>query len=391
MPSTSAANGPSSSADAPTNDGPPVSAHWDLAQKRLSPTARNYFFGGAGAESCLTANKNAFARVRFRPRTLVDVSAVDTSTSVTSALPSLPHPFLIAPMALQTLACPAGEAAVARAAAAHGVPMILSMLSGTPAATVASAGGPWLQQIYILRDRALTLSIAARARAAGARALVLTVDAPRYGRRPRDEAGGLQLPPGVGPSLLASGLGPAGAPGTSALSRFGDRMLDASLDERAVGWLASASGLPVWVKGVLRADDAERAVRAGAAAVVVSNHGGRQMEGAVAALDALEEVARAVGGRVPVLVDSGVRRAEDVLKAVALGASAVLVGRPVLAALAADGERGVRRLLGEFAEGVRLAMGLAGVASLRRVERSLVETAEERVARAVHRQMRAKL
>lgn len=391
MPPASAID-PPPAANGPDNDGgPPVSEHGALAQRSLSPIARAYFFGGAGAESCLEANTSAFARMRLRPRTLIDVSAVDTSTSITSSLPPLSIPLLVAPMALQTLASPAGEAAVARAAKAHGIPMVLSMLSGTSAADVANAGGVWLQQIYVLRDRARTLSIAEAAKKAGACALVMTVDAPRYGRRLRDEkAGGLSLPPGVGPALLGSGLGDA-SPGGSALSSFGDRMLDASLDYSAIRWLSSSSGLPVWVKGILRPDDADAAVQAGAAAVIVSNHGGRQLDSAVASIDTLEDVVEAVGGRVPVVVDSGVRAAEDVLKAIALGANAVLLGRPVLAALAADGERGVRKLLGEFKEGVKLAMALAGAPEVGKVDRSLVETNEDRVARAVGRRLRSKL
>ncbi len=350
--------------DTTSNDkGPPVSRHEALAKQNLSPGAQAYYFGGSGTESALRENTAAFQRIRLRPRTLRAVSTIDTKCKLHPSLPTLPLPLLITPMALQTLAHPDGEVAVAAA----GVPMVLSMLTGIGPERVK----PLLQQIYVLRDKQHTLSIAQRAKRAGVRGLVFTVDAPQLGRRLRDEETSFALPPNVRAAYLTN-ASMEEDPGASALAGFIDSNVDPDLTPDTVRWLAAESGLPVWVKGILRADDACIAVAAGAAGIMVSNHGGRQLDSAIAPIDALPSIVEAVGKRVPVVLDSGVRTGEDVVKALALGADAVMIGRPVMAALAADGERGVRRLLSEFAADIRRAMALCGATSLREIDRTLI-------------------
>lgn len=358
-------------ANSDQHDAPSVSDHFALAKHNLSPSAHSYFFGGAGAEQCIAENTAAFQRLRLRPRVLRPISTVDTSITLHSELPHLCVPILIAPMALQQLAHPDGEIAVSRAAASLGIRMVLSMNTSKPVEDVM----PFMQQIYVLHDRKLTLSIVDRAKKAGVKALVLTVDAPRLGRRFGNEKHSFALPEGVALDYLTEHLPKLDVPhrGKSALNSFMDTYYERQLCADTLTWLINNSqGLPVWVKGVLRGDDARVAVQAGAAGIMVSNHGGRQVDAAIASLDALEEVSEAVGGDVPVVLDSGVRCAEDVVKALALGATAVMVGRPVIAALAADGERGVRELLGQLKNDLELAMILCGAANCAEIDSTLV-------------------
>jgi 4-hydroxymandelate oxidase len=332
------------------------------AAEALDPLARDYYRSGAGDELTLARNRDAFAEIELLPRVLVDVSSVDTATSVLGA--DLPHPVTVAPTAFHRLADPEGEVATARGAADARALMCLSSLSNTPMEEVAAAcEGPRWFQLYVFRDREVTRDLVARAEASGYGAIVLTVDAPVLGRRERDVRNQFELPDGLAIACVPDGA--VDAPeGQSGLAAYFATMLDASLDWSDLEWLASNTSLPVAVKGVHRADDAERAVEAGAAGVIVSNHGGRQLDTVPATIEMLPAIAEAVAGRADLLLDSGVRRGTDVVKALALGASAVMVGRPILWALATGGSDGVRRAVEMLVAETREAMTLCGARSV---------------------------
>ncbi len=344
----------------------------ELARARLPKNAFDYYASGAHDEITLADNRAAFARLRLAYRVLVDVSRRDLSREVLG-LPCA-MPVLIAPTAFQRMAHPDGELATARAAATAGVPMINSTLSNTPIEAVASAGAaPVLFQLYVYRDRGETEALIRRAEAAGARALVLTVDAPLLGTRERDRRNRFRLPEGLEvANMTASGRGALPAVADSGLAAYVAEQLDPSLSFRDLEWLKSISDLPLVVKGVVRPDDALRCVEHGADAIVVSNHGGRQLDTSVPTIEALPRVADAVGDRAEILVDGGVRRGTDVLKALALGARAVLLGRPILYGLAIDGQAGVERVLAIVREELDLAMALAGCPDLDAIGADLI-------------------
>jgi isopentenyl diphosphate isomerase/L-lactate dehydrogenase-like FMN-dependent dehydrogenase len=325
-----------------------------LARERLDENAWEYFRGGAGDESTLRDNLAAFARWRLRPRVLVDVTAVDTGTTVLGT--PVAAPILVAPVALQKLAHRDGEAATARAAAAAGTIMVLSTSATLRPGAVAAAapGAPRWFQVYVLRDRGVTHALIDEACAHGYSALVLTVDVPTLGRRESAVRVGFHIPDEfeIAGDIFAG--------------------IDPSVSWRDLEWLAG-HGLPVVLKGVLTSEDARIAVEHGTAAVVVSNHGGRQMDGVAASIDALPQVVEAVDGRAEVLLDSGVRRGADVLRALALGARAVLVGRPIVYALAVGGEEGVAHVLRLLRDEVELGLQLLGCTSPAAVERGHVE------------------
>ncbi len=336
-----------------------------LAARRLPAMVYDYYASGAHDERTLEANRTAFERIRLRPHVMRDVSTRDPSTTILGR--RHPLPLIAAPMAFQRLAHPDGERALARATSSLGLTMTLSTLATTALEEVAAvATAPAWFQLYVYRDRALTRDLVARAEAARFEALVLTVDAPLLGRRERDARNAFALPPG----LVAANLPSAGprtldaAPGESGLFRYFASLMDQSLTWDDVAWLRSITSLPVLVKGVLRGDDASLAIEAGAAGVIVSNHGGRQLDTAIATIDALPEVVAAVAGRVDVLLDGGIRRGTDVVKALALGARGVLLGRPLLWGLAHEGEAGARRVLELLAEELDLALALCGAARL---------------------------
>ncbi len=333
-----------------------------LAAARLDPSTYDYYRSGAGEELTLARNRAAFAELQLLPRVLVDVADVDLATSVLGA--ELAHPVAVAPTAFHRLADPEGEIATARGAAAADAVMCLSSLSNTPLEEVAAAvEAPRWFQLYVFRDRGVTRDLVERAEAAGYGAIVLTVDAPILGRRERDVRNEFKLPPGLGIACVPDGV-VAGAEGESGLAAYFATMLDAGLDWDDLEWLAATTSLPVAVKGVHRADDAERALAAGAAAVIVSNHGGRQLDTVPATIELLPAVADAVADGGEVLLDGGVRRGSDVVKALALGARAVLVGRPVLWALAAGGGAGVGAALTMLAAETRETMALCGARSV---------------------------
>ena len=344
-----------------------------LARERMAPAAFDYYLGGSDDEVTLRENRAAFERLRLRPRVLVDVGALDLSTTALGSPMSMP--VMVAPTAYHGLAHADGEVATARAATEAGVVMGVAALATTPLETVAQAAGSLWFQLYVYRDRSISERLARRAEAAGYRALILTVDTPRVGNRERDVRNGFTLPaPLQMANFIADQLAdaPEATRGESGLATFATAHFDPTLTWEALSWLRSVTTLPIVVKGILTAEDAALAVEHGAAAVVVSNHGGRQLDGAVATLDALPEVVEAVGGRCEVYVDGGVRRGTDVLKALALGARAVLIGRPVLWGLAAGGQEGVHDVLELLRAEIELAMMLAGRPTLASIDRSLV-------------------
>ncbi len=344
-----------------------------LALERLPPLARDYYASGADDELTLRDNRAAFDRLPLHYRVLVDVAARDLSTTVLGQPVAMP--VLVAPTAFHRLAHPLGELATARAAAAAGTVMILSTLSNTAVEeVVAASSGPVWFQLYVYRDRGVTEALVRRVEAAGCRALVLTVDAPVLGRRERDARNRFQLPPGLSiENMLPAGLGdlPPGAQ-DSGLAAYFASMIDPSLSWRDLDWLRGITRLPVLIKGLVRPDDARRAAAAGVAGVVVSNHGGRQLDTAPATIDVVARIADAVGDRLEVLMDGGVRRGTDVVKALALGARAVLLGRPILWGLALDGEAGVAQVLATLREELDRAMALCGCPTVAAIGRDLV-------------------
>ncbi|MEA2566690.1 MAG: 4-hydroxymandelate oxidase [Actinomycetota bacterium] len=336
-----------------------------LARAAMDPEAFDFVAGGAGDEVTLRENAAAFARRRLWPRVLTGVVKVDTSATMLGAPVSMPVG--LAPAALQGLAHPDGEIAAARAAASAGVVYCLSTVSTHPIEAVGAAtDGAWWFQLYIQKDRALTEDLVRRAEAAGCRAVVLTVDLPVTGYRDRELRQGF--------AGRWDGLGNFDRPGLGDLSlrELIATSFDPLLTWDDVGWVRSLSALPLVVKGILTPDDAELAAAYGASAVVVSNHGGRQLDRCPASLDVLEEVVTAVGGRLEVYLDGGVRRGGDVVIALALGAQGVFIGRPYLYALAAGGEDGVRRALELLSVEMRNAMTLLGTPDLGSVTRSHV-------------------
>ena len=345
----------------------------ELARERLSAMAYAYYASGSLDEHTLRENVAAWERLPLHYRTLVDVSTRDTSTTVLGTPVAMP--VLVAPTAFHRLACEEGELATVRAASSAGTVMILSSLSNTRVEEVcAAARGPVWFQLYVYRDRAATEALVARAEAAGARALVLTVDAPLLGKRERDVRNRFHLPPGLRvENMTAAGYGDVSEPeGDSGLAAYVATKLDPSLGWKDVAWLRSITRLPVLVKGLVRPDDARRAMDHGASGIVVSNHGGRQLDGAPATAQVLGPIADAVQGRIEVLVDGGIRRGADVLRALALGARAVLVGRPVLWGLAVGGEQGAQGVLETLREELDHAMALAGCARVADATRELL-------------------
>ena len=345
-------------------------------QPRLTSNALDYYRSGANDGHTLSNNQAAFARLRLRPRMLNDVSHVRLETSVLGLPLSAPIGF--APSAFHGLAHPDAELATVRACAAAGRVMTLSTLSNTSIEEVAAqADGRLWFQLYLYRDRELARALVERAGAAGARALVLTVDTPRLGRREANERNGFVLPPHLGMPNVGSReqMSQIDAEGGSQLAEYFAELIDPSLSWRDVEWLRGITDLPIVLKGILTAEDAELAVQHGAAAIWISNHGGRQLDTAVASIEALPEVVQAVDGRAEVYLDGGIRRGTDVLKALALGARAVFLGRPVLYGLACGGEAGVSRMLDLLTEELRLAMALSGQSDVAGLSPALVRGA----------------
>jgi len=341
------------------------------AGEKLESGVAGYFFGGAGDELTLTENVAAWRRWRLRPRVLAGVGEWQTRTEVLGTETSMP--ILVAPVAYQGLVEPGAEPAMARAAAAAGTVMCLSTLATTRPGEVA-AGAPearrWFQ-LYCFKDEGVTRALIEEAVECGFEAILITVDAPRGGNRERDLRTGFEVPEEIGVPSVEAALGSGRA--VTIEETFG--LMDPTLGWSDLEDLAADCAVPVLVKGVLTAEDAALAVEHGAAGVVVSNHGGRQLDRSPATAEALPEVVDAVEGRGAVLVDGGIRRGVDVAIALALGADAVLVGRPALWGLAVAGEQGARRVLELLREELELTLALCGCASPEELGRSHVRRA----------------
>lgn len=345
-----------------------------LARERLEPMFFDYIAGGADDEWTLRESREAWSRFQLLPRMLRGVANRELGTTVLGT--SVSFPVLVPPMAFHGLCHPEAELATARATTQAGTIFVASTMSNRSLEAIAeSCAGPRWFQLYVYRDRGVTRELVERATAAGYGALCLTVDTPLAGARERDRRNGLRLPPHLGlenfPAAHATSH-QTGAANESALARYIAHQWDPGLTWKDLAWLRGIAGIPVVVKGVLAPDDALRAVEEGADAVIVSNHGGRQLDGVCASITMLPRVVEAVAGRAEVLLDGGVRRGTDVLKALALGARAVLVGRPVLWGLTLDGESGVRAVLAHLREEVDLAMALAGCRTVGDVTRNLI-------------------
>ncbi len=339
-----------------------------LAEERLEPGPWAYLAGGSGDEWTLCENRAAFARWTFRPRVLCDVSEISTSTTVLGTPVELP--VVVGPVAYQQLYHPHGECAAARGAAAAGTGIAVSTFCTRSHEEIAAAAPGVMQwcQVYVFQDRGPTREHLAGAADAGCSAVVLTVDTPRLAQRERDLRVGFEVPADLPLPYARTTIGDAPL---NPADQFA--LLDPSVSWRDLEWIASEGKLPVILKGVVTAEDAELAVEHGAAAIVVSNHGGRQLDGAPATLDALPAVVDAVAGRIEVYLDGGIRRGTDVAKALALGARAVLVGRAPVFGLAVAGEDGVRHVLELLRDELALALSLLGCTSPEQLTRSYVQ------------------
>ena len=337
------------------------------AQKRLDPAIYDYFVGGADDEVTLRANEAAFARIGLVPRVLRGSGEPELGLTLLGCRASMP--IVIAPTAFHRLAHPDGERATARAASSAGTIMIVSMASTVPLEEVAieargtaGTGATLWFQLYLQPDLRFTESMVRRAEAAGYKALVVTVDSPVFGRRERDLRNGfLDLPPG----LHCENLREAG--------EVREIVFSSQFSWDHVRWLRGVTSLTIVLKGILHPADAELAVKHGADAVIVSNHGGRQLDTVPATIDLLPAIVEAIDRRVPLLMDGGIRRGTDVVKALALGANAVAVGRPVLWALAAGGEDGVKQMLGMLRSELTRALALCGCGSPRDLSHDFVQ------------------
>ncbi|MFE6504923.1 alpha-hydroxy acid oxidase [Kitasatospora sp. NPDC057738] len=344
------------------------------ARDRLPTEIWDFIEGGSDAERTLAANRQMFGRHALRPRTLVDVSVCDPALTLLGA--PLRLPLGIAPMAYHRLVDPEGETATARAAGRAGALLVAAMFASRTLEEIAAAAtGPLWLQLYWLRERAALAALVERAEAAGYRALVLTVDAPRIGRRLRDLRNGFAVPPTVRAvnldrSLMSASHRAAG--GGSGIAEHAREQFDPTLSWTDLAWLRERTRLPLVLKGVLTAEDARLAVEHGVDVLLVSNHGGRQLDGVVPALAALPDVVEAVPADLPVLFDGGVRSGTDLAIALALGARAVLIGRPALWGLAAGGEAGVHRVLDLLREELEHTMALLGRPRLADLDRTVL-------------------
>jgi isopentenyl diphosphate isomerase/L-lactate dehydrogenase-like FMN-dependent dehydrogenase len=363
-----------------------------LARRKIPRAVFDYADGAAWDEVTAERNRTDFAQLTIRPRMLVDVSTVDTSTTLAGRTVALP--LVGAPTGLTGLFHHRGEAGIAAAVHAAGCIYTLSTAATYSIEEIAAVapGSTWFQ-IYMWRDRGLVQELLDRARRAGYSALVVTVDAPRAGPRERDVRNRFSVPPRLTlrsflegcrkpgwsaafvtrPRVSFANIAPRiGDSGVVTMSRFINEQFDPSRTWSELEWLRDVWGGPVYVKGILRDDDARTAVELGAAGVIVSNHGGRQLDTAPSSISVLPEIVQAVGAEAEVILDGGVRRGTDVVKALALGARACMVGRPLVYGLAAGGEAGAARALAILADELRLAMALAGCASIEAIDESVV-------------------
>ena len=339
------------------------------ARERLPTGAFAYLAGGSADNVTLHDNRAAFERIKLRPHVLTGIDAVSLATTINGR--RLDMPVLIAPTAVNQLAHPDGELAVARAARAAGITQVLSTFSNTAVEEVAAAGYDTWFQLYMARDRRIVERMIERAESAECTAIVLTVDVPVAGLRENLVRTGFTFPAALPrPHVDEFEIDLRGSWGA-----FVRDHTKRNLTWDDVRWLRARTRLPVWLKGILRDDDARQAVDAGVAGIIVSNHGGRQLDTAIASIDALPSIAEAVAGQVEILLDGGIRRGVDAVKALALGANGVLLGRPPLWGLAVDGEAGVSHLLGLLRAEIENALFLCGCASPAKIDRSLLHVA----------------
>jgi 4-hydroxymandelate oxidase len=325
----------------------------DAARERLPSDIYDYIAGGSGREQTTRESTGDWAALRFVPRVLRDVSSVSTSTELLGV--GMPHPVAVAPTGYHQLVHPDGEAVTAAGAADAGALYVASTRSSLPLEQIAAATSNWWFQVYVLRDRSITEDLVRKAAGLGTKALVLTVDMPYLAVRPRDVGNRFILPATVSSAARSGGNWATGDA----------QAQDPSITFDDIEWLAQVSGLPVVVKGILHPEDACSAVQAGAAAVWVSAHGGRQLDGVITPAMALGPVSEALSGDAPVLVDGGIRSGTDVLRALALGATAAFLGRPVLWAAATDGRAGVHQLFETLVDELRLGLALCGTTDVR--------------------------
>lgn len=342
------------------------------ARERLPHMVFEYIAGGAGDEVTLRANREWFDRVRLRPRVLVDVSSIDTSVTLFGQ--RLAAPILLAPCAYLKLIYEDGEREAVRGANLSDVTFVASTSASTSFEDMAAvAETPIWFQLYTSTDRAFTRDLLHRVQEAGAKVLCITVDAPARGLRDRDSRCQFKLPPGIErPNFRGLGTGPLSGNARAEGRSIYSPNLDPKVTWETVDWIKSLVNIPVILKGLLTAEDARLALNSGMDGIVVSNHGGRTLDTFPASLEALPEIVEEVDGRIPVLVDGGVRRGTDVLKAVALGASAVLVGRPYLYGLAIEGAEGVRKVVDTLRRETEMALAMCGRRSFAEVDRSLI-------------------
>lgn len=368
-----------------------------IAKRSLPGGVFDYIDGGAEDERSLERNSAAFGALDLHPSVLCDVGEIDTSTTLLGTRRATP--IVLAPTGFTRIAHPDGELAVARAAAQHQMPYGLSTLGTRGIEELAAvAGAPLWFQVYVWKDRGLVKEMISRSAAAGYEAIIVTVDTAVLGRRERDVRRGFTLPPKIGletfldgarhprwtldllrhePITFANVAGMSGIDGTTAisLSDYVNAQFDQALSWESLDWIREAAdegGLKVILKGIQRVDDAERAAAAGIDAIALSNHGGRQIDGTLAPVELLPSVVDAVGGTIDVICDGGVRRGSDVVKACALGASAVMMGRPYLYGLGAGGQRGVEWALEHIVSGMQRTMALCGRRSIGELSRDLV-------------------
>lgn len=348
-----------------------VSEFQELARLALPKMFYDYFAGGAEDEHTLEENVKAFHRITIRPRILIDVSNIDLSTTILGYKTSAP--IMIAPTGMHKAAHPEGEVATAKASAASDIIMVLSFMSTCTLEEVASScDSVRFFQLYMYKRREISAIMAQRAEKNGFKAIVLTADTPRLGRREADIRNRMIAPPlknfeGLMSTQLVADKG-------SNIESFVTATFDSSFSWKDIAWLKSITSLPILIKGVLTGEDALKAVEAGVEGIIVSNHGARQLDYSPATITVLEEVVQAVQGKIPVLFDGGVRRGTDIFKALALGAQAVMIGRPVIYGLAAKSEDGVRRVIEMLKDELEITMALAGCCSLKDITRSHVKT-----------------
>lgn len=370
-----------------------------LAKRRLPGGVFDYFDGAAEDEVTKLENSSAFSKVELRPRVLVDVSTIDTSTTIMGQ--TVPFPIALSPTGFTRIAHPDGELAVARVAGAVKLPYTLSTLGTRSIEEVAEvASGPLWYQLYVWKDRGLSRELVERARDNGYKAIMLTVDTPIFGRRERDVRRGFTLPPKIGLETFVDGVlhpkwtwdfvrsepitfsavaGRKSVDGSTAvtLSDYVNSQFDPTLSWKDLDWIREVSGLPLMLKGIQSVEDAVIAADMGVDAIALSNHGGRQYDGAPAPIALLPKVVDAVGSRIEVLVDGGVRRGSDVVKACALGARGVMFGRPYLYGLGAGGEAGVKWAIDHITTGVTRTMGLIGETSITKLSPGVVTRVRE--------------